>query len=136
MWMFDFPRQLSIHKALGNVPKEITIAERDPLDLIESSQNLLIGFHAQSAEENRTEKFAFAIDADVKNILRVVFEFHPRSAIRNDLAEKIRAIIGSLEEHAWRPVQLADNDPFGAIDDECPILGHQRDVAVKHFLFL
>ncbi len=31
-------------------------------------------------------------------------------------------------------MQLADNHALGSIDDECPVLGHQRHVTEEHFL--
>ena len=33
-------------------------------------------------------------------------------------------------------MQLADDYALGAVDDECPVLGHQRNVAKEDFLFL
>src|SRR5262249_2581947 len=36
----------------------------------------------------------------------------------------------------WRTVQLTDDDALGSVDDECPILGHQRNVAEEDFLLL
>ena len=33
-------------------------------------------------------------------------------------------------------MQLAHDDAFRAVDDECAILGHQRNIAVENFLFL
>ena len=40
-----------------------------------------------------------------------------------------------IKEHARRAVQLGDDNTFGAIDDESPVLGHERDFAHVDFLF-
>ena len=104
--------------------------------MIERAQDVFIRLHSQRAQENRAEEFALAVDADVENVLRVVLEFHPRSAIRNNLAEEVAAIVGGLEKHARRTVQLADDYAFGAVDDERAVLRHQRNIAEENFLFL
>src|SRR6202021_2371562 len=49
---------------------------------------------------------------------------------------EIAAVVGSLEKHARRTVQLADDYAFGAVDDERAVLRHHRDIAEKCFLFL
>ncbi len=41
-----------------------------------------------------------------------------------------------IEENARRAVQLGNDDAFGAVDDECPLVGHQRQCAKVNFLFL
>src|SRR5205823_12226326 len=79
-------------------------------------------------------KFALAINANVEHILLVVFELNPRTTIRNDLAQEIRAIVGCLEEDARRAVQLADDDALGSIDDERAVLRHQWHVTEEYFL--
>ena len=39
-----------------------------------------------------------------------------------------------VEEHAWGPVQLRDDDAFGAVYHKGSILRHERDFAHVHFL--
>ncbi len=90
----------------------------------------------KGAQENRAQEFALAVDADVENVLLVVFELHPRSAIRNDLAEEIGAVVRGLKEHARRAVQLADDHALGAVNNERTVLRHQRNVAEENFLLL
>src|ERR1019366_6211432 len=102
----------------------------------ESLQNVFAGTQSQRAQENRAQELALAVDAHVENVLLVVFELHPRSAIGNDLSQKISAVGRRLEEHAGRAVQLADDDALRSIDDERAVLRHQRDVAEENFLLL
>src|SRR6202034_2473599 len=95
-----------------------------------------VRLHSQRAQENRAQEFALAVDAHVKNVLRVVLELYPRAAVGNDLPEEIAAVVGRLEKHARRTVQLADDYALGAVDDERPVLRHQRNVAEENFLLL
>ena len=41
-----------------------------------------------------------------------------------------------MEEGAGRAMQLRDHDPLGAVDDESPVVGHQRDVTEVDLLLL
>ena len=134
--MLDFTRQLAVDQAVRDIPEKLAVAHRNALDLVERAQNVFIRFHAQSAQENRAQEFALAVDAHVQNVFRVVLELDPRSAIRNNLAEEIAAIVGGFVKHARRAMQLADDDALGAVDDECAVLGHQRNIAEENFLFL
>ena len=96
--LLDLVRQLAIDDARRNVPVEILVAQRNALHLIEGAQDVFVGLHAQRAQEDRAQELALAVDAHVENVLGVVFEFHPRSAVRNDLAEEVAAVVGALEE--------------------------------------
>ena len=112
------------------------VADDQPVDGVEGAQNVFAGTQAQSAQEDRAQELALAVDADIENVLLVVLEFHPRSAVRNDLAQEVGAVVGGFEEHAGRTVQLADDHALGAVHDERAVLGHQRNVAEEDFLFL
>ena len=94
----------------------------DAVDGVERAQNVFVGTQAQGAQENRAQELALAIDADVEDVLLVVLKLDPRSAVRNDLAEEVGAVVGGLEEHAGRTVQLADDHALGAVDDERAVL--------------
>src|SRR6266851_4050777 len=132
----DFVRQLAVHDSGRDVPEKILVAQRNALDLIEGAQNVFVGLHPQRAQEDRAQELALAVDAYVENVLRVVFEFHPRPAIRNNLTEEVAAVVGALEKHARRTVQLRNDDALRAVDDERAVFRHQRNVAVENFLFL
>src|SRR6185503_19890671 len=72
-------------------------------------------------------------DADVKQVLLVVFKLDSRAAIRNDLPDVDRA---ALEEHARRTMKLRNDDALRAVDDERAVVRHQRDFTKEDFLFL
>ena len=116
-------------------PEELLVANHQPIDGVEGTQDVFAGTQAKGAQKNRAQEFALAIDTHVEDVLLVVFELDPRSAIRNNLAEEVGAIVRGFEEDAGRTVQLADDDTFSAIDDESAVLRHQGNVAEEYFLF-
>ena len=83
----DGVRQLQADEIVVDLPLQLRVFDMDLADAIERPQNLLVGFETERAQENRTVKLAFAVDADIKQVLVVVLELDPASAIRNDLAE-------------------------------------------------
>ena len=139
-FVLDAVRQLHAQQVGGFLavgierPEKLLVANHQPVDGVEGSQNVFAGTQAEGAQENRSQELALAIDTHVEHVLLVVFELDPRSAVRNNLAEEVGAIVRGLEEDAGRTVQLADDDTFGAINDERAVLRHQRNVAEEHFL--
>ena len=115
-------------------PVKLLVFDGDAIDGVERAQNVFARAQTKGAEEDRSQELALAVDANVENVLLVVLEFHPRSAVRNDLAEEVGAIVGGLEEHARRAVQLANDDALGAVNNEGAVLRHQRHVAEENFL--
>ena len=89
----------------------------------------------RARRKTRRQELPLAVDADVEQVLAVVLELHPRSAVRDDLRD-VERLVFRVEEGARRPVQLADDDALGAVDDERAVLGHQRDVAEVDLLLL
>src|SRR6185437_16988474 len=85
----DRVRQLESQQAIGNVPEQLLILDRNLADLEERPQDLRVRLQAKSAQKNRAVEFALAVDTNIQEVLVVVFELDPASAIRNDLAEKI-----------------------------------------------
>src|SRR5262249_50334694 len=74
-------------------PVNLFVADRDLVDRVERAKNVLVRTKAERTKEDRAQEFALAVDSDV-------LEFHPRTAIGNDLAEEVSAVVGSLEEDA------------------------------------
>src|SRR5205085_10456320 len=115
-------------------PEQLVIFHRDAIHVIEGLQDVFIGAQAQRAQEDGSQEFALAVNANVQNVFLVVLKLDPRSAVGNDLAQKVGAIGGSLKEDARRAVQLAHDHALGAVDDEGAVLRHQRNVAEENFL--
>src|SRR5262249_28629917 len=63
-------------------------------------------------------------------------ELDPAPAIRDDLAEEVRTLVGRLEEHARRAMQLRNDHSLGPVDHERAVLGHQGDLAEEDLLLL
>ena len=110
-------------------------AEEDTVDLVERPDDLVGAAQPEGAQEHRGEELALAVDADVEQVLLVVLELHPRAAVGDDLRH-VQRLVFRVEEGAGRPVQLRDDDPLGAVDDERAVVGHQRDVAEVDLLLL
>ncbi len=135
-------RRLGAHQVgacvgiLRNSPKELAVLNVQAVHRVESLENLLVGTQPESAQEDGSQELAFAVDADVKGILLVVLELDPRAAIGNDLAQEVGAVVGGLEKHAGRAVQLRNDHTLGSVHDKCAVRRHERNVAEKDFLLL
>src|SRR5271166_3447251 len=99
-------------------PVELLVMQGNTVHRVKGAEDVLIRAQTQGAQEDAAQELALAIDAHVQHALLVVFELDPRAAVRDDLAQEVCAVVGVLEEHARRPVQLADNDTLGTVDDE------------------
>src|SRR5205085_2732472 len=97
---------------------QLLVLDCDVANLVESAQNVGVGLEPQRAQKHSSVEFAFAIDADIKQVLVVVLEFHPASAVWNDLSEEVTLRRHAFEEHARRTVQLGNDNALGAVDDE------------------
>ena len=87
-------------------------------------------------------KLSTTVDAHIKNIFMVKLEVEPGSTVRNNPSriEELATGVGRpfimIEENTGRTVQLANHNPFRAIDDETSLLSHERDFTEVYFLFL
>ena len=129
-------RKLQADQAVGNLPEQLLVLDTDFADVVERLENFGIGLETQRAQKHGAVEFPLAVDADVEQVLVVVLELHPASAIGNDLAEEIALRRNALEEHARRAMQLRNDDALGAVDDEGAVLGHQRNFAEENLLLL
>ena len=132
----DRVRQLQADQIVVDIPQQFAVFDVDFADAVERAQNLLVGFETERAQKHRTVKLALAVDTYVKQILVVVLELDPASAIRDDLAEVVALGRDAFEEDAGRTVQLADDHALGAVDDERAVVRHQRNFAEEDFLLL
>jgi hypothetical protein len=104
--------------------------------LVEGAEDLRIGRETQGPQERRREELPLPVDAHVEDVLLVVLELHPRAAVRDDLREDEGSTRIRFEEDARAAMQLTDDHALGAVDDECSVLGHQRNVAEVDLLLL
>ena len=93
---------------------------------------------AQRAEEQRGRLLALAIDANGEDVALIGLEFEPCTAGRDDL-RAVDGLVGRLialggEVDAGRTDELRDDDALGAVDDEGPARGHEREVAHEDLL--
>src|SRR5690606_19218864 len=119
-------------------------AFRQDFDLIEIEEGGQDGFrrHADSLQQDGDRHLAATVNTEEEDVLRIEFEVQPGPTVRNDasgeqqLARAMGLATVVLEKHARRPVQLRYDDALSAIDDEGTVLGHERNFAHVHFLFL
>ncbi len=124
---------------IGNLPA--AFAAHEGHLVVEVTQNFL-GGQAQRIEQRRDRQLALAVDADVDDVLGVELEVQPRTAIGDDargeqiFARRMGLAPVMIEQHARRPVHLADDDALGAVDDEGAVARHQGHVAHIDVLLL
>ncbi|OPZ53752.1 MAG: hypothetical protein BWY91_01843 [bacterium ADurb.BinA028] len=102
-------------------------------------EDLVVG-PAERLEQHGDRLLALAVDADADHVALVDLELQPGAAARDELRGVdvlVGRLVGSaLEVGAGRPDQLRDDDPLGAVDDERPALGHEREVTHEDRLAL
>src|SRR5207244_6769201 len=121
------------------------------LALVEVSEDLLVGEDLRAvgrallqeperAQEGGGVHLPPPIDAHVQQVVGVEVELDPRAAV-GDHARRVERLAGGerlafvvVEEDAGGALELADDDPFGAVDDERPLVGHERELAQVHLL--
>ena len=121
---------------LRHHPLQLAVGNVQTVHGVEGFQDLLVGTQPQRAQKDRSQELALAVDAHIERVLLVVLEFHPRTAIGNDLAQEVGAAVGGLKKDAGRAVQLRHNHALGAIHNKRAVRRHQRNVAEEDFLLL
>ena len=115
--------------------------ELEGIEIEELPQDLL-GRQANGFEQRGDWHLAATVDAEKQSVLWVKLEVQPRAAIRNHpcrkkkLARAVRLATIMFKEHARRPVQLRNNHPLRAIDNERTRCCHQGNFAHVDFLLL
>src|SRR5215831_9043672 len=83
-------------------PAKFVVLQADAINGVERAQDVFVGAQAEGAQEDRAQEFALPINTAVENVLLVELELHPRATIRDDLSQKVSAVVGGLKEHAGR----------------------------------
>ena len=113
----------------------------ETIRLEEAIQNAL-GVIAQGPQQDGRRQLAAPVDTDEDVVLGVELEVQPGTTIGYDpggeeqLAGGMGLALVVVKKDAGRTVELGDDDPLGAVDDEGPGLGHERHFAHVDFLFL
>jgi len=120
----------------------VGLRQGDLLPAADRLEDRLVGNVARRAEKGRGLDLAPApppVDVEADRVVGVEFALEPRAAVRDDPEPVARHRLRArrlLETDPRRAVELADDDAFGAVDDERPLLGHQRDAAEVDRLLL
>ena len=104
---------------------------------VEELEDLRVAGVAEGAQQRGGRELLLLVDVDVDHVVDVEGELDPRAPERDDArAEQPLpvGVDGLLEHHARGAVQLADDDPLGAVDDERAQRREQRQLAEVDFL--
>ena len=105
--------------------------ERQLLGREEQAEDVRVLAVPERAQQRGGRELLLLVDVDVDHVVNVDRELHPRAAERDDarreqpLAVRVRIL---LEDDARGAVQLAHHDALGAVDDERPERGHDREL--------
>src|SRR5690606_3803492 len=97
---------------------------------------------SQGAQKHRGRQLAATVDTHEHSVLGVKLEVQPGAAVGNNacgiqqLARAVSLAAVVVEEHAWRTVQLGNDDTLGTVDDKGTVFGHQGDFPHVNFLLL
>ncbi len=117
------------------------LAEVEHIVLEEDAQHLLVVV-AERAQQHRHRQLAATVDAGEQRVLRIELEVQPRAAVgdharrEQQLAGAVRLAAIVIKEHTRRTMQLRDDHPLGAVDDEGAGVGHERNLAHVDLLLL
>src|SRR5207249_11261956 len=94
----------------------------------------------ERAQERGGEHLPPPVHAHVEDVVGVEVELDPRAAVGNH-ARRVERLAGGqrlalvvVEEDAGGALELADDDPFGAVDDERALVGHEGKLTEVDFL--
>src|SRR5579883_908413 len=132
----DRMRELVPDQSFAHLPEQLLVLDNDVAGPVERAENVRIGLEAERTQKHCAVEFPFAVDTHVQQILVVVLEFDPASAVRNDLAEEVSLCGLAFEENPGRAMELRHDHALGSIDDERSILRHQRNFAEEDLLLL
>ncbi len=111
---------------------------QDPRIVFVKIEHILIAAVTNGADQHRYRQFAGPINAHKKTVIDIGLEFKPGAAVRDDrCTDQLFPGAGIrifLEIHSRRTDQLADDNPFGPIDDKGAVVGHPGEIAHKYFL--
>ena len=130
-------RGLVVHRpAVGFVLRE---GGGEILLLAEGVDHVGVGLGAEGADQDRHRDLPVLVDLDPEGILRVGLIFEPSAVIRDHRAG-IAVFTGLVHRgvvvHTRRTDQLRHHDALRAVDDEGPVVGHQREVPHEDLVLL
>ncbi len=137
----DIPCQQAANHALDikapSVGHRFHLAETNLFDLVEKAEDLFVVLVSQCPQKRGCRHTSAPVDMHIDYVVDVGLEFHPCAPVGYYPSGKQHAAAGMLlffETDAGRAVQLAHDDPLGAIDDEGSFLGHERQFADEDIL--
>ena len=107
------------------------------LSEVENTENILISFKTNSAQQCRYRQFLLTIDVSVHHVVDVGGELNPRTLERDDtgrVKQRSVSMYVLTEEYAGRTVQLRNDNTLSTVNNERTVGRHIRDGAKEHVL--
>ena len=87
--VLDLLRDFPSLESLGDLPVQFAVLDRDLFRAVESLHDLGVVLQTEGAQKDGGEKLPLPVDANIKDVLRIVLKLDPRASVRDDLAEEI-----------------------------------------------
>jgi len=111
------------------------VAQSQPLDGVKQFDDIRVAAETDRSQEGRGQELAAAfppIEVNVKQVVGIELNFEPGPPIRDD-AEAVKhlsiQVDRGLESDPRGTMQLAYDNPLGAVDDKSSLRRHERDFA-------
>ena len=128
--------ELQAHQVVGDLPEELALADLDAVHLVEG-----LRISSASVLMPMARRKTVARNLRLRS-MRTWSRFLESYSNSTQLPRYGMICAAKSPFSGWekktpgRAVELADDDALGAVDDEGPVLGHQRDVAEVDLLLL
>ncbi len=105
---------------------------------LEVGEDLLVGLCTKNSKERGYHELSLSVDSGIEGAVSVGLDFQPYSAGRDYLCPEDGLALDLVrgEEHAEGSSELRDDNSFDSVDDEGSVIGHEREISKKDFLFL
>ena len=109
----------------------------DHLVVAENIGDRHVRTEAEGAQKDSRADLPLSVDVHPHDALRILLEFEPCAAVGNDRCFEhfpARLVLFRLVVRAGRTDELRNDDALRAVDDKGAVVGHEREIAHKHFL--
>ena len=111
-------------QSLANEIPAILWGNADFLCKIEYLKNVLVALETDCTKKSRDRQLLLTVNVSVHDIVDVSGKLNPRALKRYDTSTVERCAVGMhtlTKEHAWRTMQLSNNNTFSSIYDKSTI---------------
>ena len=139
--VLDILGQPLTDKVVIHDQEDMPSAQTHLLDIVEICRQIFGGI-SHRLEEDRHRHLSPPVHPGIEDIFWVEFKIEPRTT-NGDYARRVYQLSAHMgfplvvtEKDPRRAVELTDNNTFGTVDVERPLLGHERDLTEVYLLLL